>query len=155
MRFSWAGLYLAPLLVPMIFTAIFCSLQSERSLLGALIVLIPSCIISYGTTIFLFLPSLFVLSLWRPMTGLKTCLLGLVLGALVFVPLTLMDWKSSGPDSGPPEESFWVFFLRWAADPFNALFPVAGLITAGFYWWLGTWRRHSRSSSLTTQGQDK
>jgi hypothetical protein len=148
MRFSWTGLFLAPLLVPLIFTAIFVSLQSERSLLGALIILVPSCIISYGTTIFLFLPSLFLLSLWRPMTGLKACLLGLVLGALVFVPLTLMDWKSSGPDSGPPTESFPAFFVRWVADPFNALFPVAGLITAGFYWWLGTWRRHSRSSNL-------
>jgi hypothetical protein len=134
--------------VPLIFTAIFCSLQSDRSLPGVLILLIPSCVVSYGTTIFLFLPSLFLLSLWRPMTGLKACLLGLVLGAFVFVPLTLMDWKASGPDSGPPEESFWVFFLRWAADPFNALFPAAGLITAGFYWWLGTWRRNSRSPNL-------
>jgi hypothetical protein len=59
----------------------------------------------------------------------------------VFVPLTWMDWKSSGPDSGPPTESFFEFFVRWAADPFNAIYPLAGLITAGLYWWLGTWRR--------------
>jgi hypothetical protein len=140
MRFSWTGLFLAPLLVPVIFAVIFISLQGSGSLagllLGFLILFIPGCVISYGTTIFLFLPSLFLLSLWRPMTGLKACLLGLVLGALVFVPLTLMDWASSGPDSGPPTESFPVFFVRWAADPFTALFPTAGLITAGSYWWL-------------------
>ena len=44
--------------------------------------------------------------------------IGLVLGAAVFVPLTWMDWKSSGPDSGPPTESFLEFILRWVADPF-------------------------------------
>jgi hypothetical protein len=75
------------------------------------------------------------------MTGMKVCLLGLVLGAAVFVPLTSMEWKGSGPDSGPPTESFPVFFLRWAADPFTAIYPLAGLVTAGLYWWLGTWRR--------------
>jgi hypothetical protein len=66
-------------------------------------------------------------------------------GAVVFVPLTLLEWKSSGPDSGPPTESFRVFFLRWAADPMTAIYPAAGLVTAGLYWWLGTWRRDSRS----------
>jgi hypothetical protein len=90
---------------------------------------------------FLFLPALFLLSLWRPLTALNVCLLGLVLGAAVFVPVTLMEWKSSGPDSGPPTENFLVFFVRWAADPFTAIFPLAGLMTSGLYWWLATRRR--------------
>ena len=149
MRFSWTGLILAPLLVPTIFSAAMPGLlgSSEQSnpALVFLILMIPSCIISYGTTIFLFLPSLYLLSLWRPITGFKACLTGLVLGTLVFVPLTWMEWKSSGPDSGPPTESFLSFFLRWAADPFNAIYPVAGLITSGFYWWLVT-RRGGRPS---------
>jgi hypothetical protein len=67
-----------------------------------------------------------------------------VLGAAAFVPLTWMEWKSSGPDSGPPTEGFPEFFVRWGADPLTALFPLAGLITAGLYWWLGT-RRRGRS----------
>ena len=150
MRFSWTGMILAPLLVPLIFCAVMSPLLTNGSVaLAFLILLIPSCVVSYGTTIFLFLPSLFLLSVWRPMTGLKACLLGLVLGAVVFVPLTLLEWKSSGPDSGPPIESFWVFFLRWAADPMTAIYPMAGLVTAGLYWWLGTWRRHSRSPHFT------
>jgi len=33
--------------------------------------------------------------------------------------------------------------VRWAADPLTALYPLAGLVTAGLYWWLGT--RHSRA----------
>ena len=90
---------------------------------------------------FLFLPALLLLSLLRPLTALNVCLLGLVLGAAVFVPVTAMEWKSSGPDSGPPTENFLVFFLRWAADPLTAVYPLAGLVTAGLYWWLGTWRR--------------
>jgi hypothetical protein len=129
MRLSWTSLILAPLLVPLVFCAAMSSLMTNGSV--PLAFLIP-----YGTTIFLFLPSLFLLSLWRPMTGLKACLLGLVLGAVVFVPVTLLAWKSSGPDSGPPTESFWVFFLRWGADPITAIFPLAGLVTAGLYWWL-------------------
>jgi hypothetical protein len=80
------------------------------------------------------------------LTGFNVCLLGLVLGAIVFVPLTLLEWKSSGVDSGPPTENFFAFFLRWAADPLTAIYPLAGLITAVGYWWLGTWR-HGWSKS--------
>ena len=109
--------------------------------LGFLVLLIPGCVISYGATIFLFLPSLFLLSLWRPVTAFRACLAGLLLGALVFVPLTWLEWKSSGPNSGPPTENFLVFFVRWTADPLTAMFPLAGLITAGLYWWLVTQRR--------------
>jgi hypothetical protein len=151
MRFSWTGLILAPLLVPTIFSAAMLPFQESNKALLFLILMVPSCIISYCTTIFLFLPSLYLLSLWRPMTGLKVCLLGLVLGTLVFVPLTWMDWKSSGPDSGPPTESFLTFFVRWAADPFTAIYPLAGLMTAGLYWWLAT-RRIGRPSPQFSGG---
>jgi hypothetical protein len=151
MRFSWTGLILAPLLVPLMLSAVMGPLMTSGSVpLAFLVVLIPSCIVSYGVTIFLFLPALFLLSYWRPLTGLKVCLLGLALGAAVFVPLTLLAWKSSGPDSGPPTESFWVFLLRWAADPLTAICPVAGLVTAGFYWWLATRRGDTRSPDVTS-----
>jgi len=142
MRFSWSGLILAPLPLPVISAALLSSLQGDRPVLSFLLLLVPGCIVSYGTTIFLFLPCLYLLSLWRPLTRFKVCLLGLVLGAAVLVPLTWMEWKSSGPDSGPPTESFLAFFLR--PDPLTAILPLAGLITAGLYWWLGT-RRRARS----------
>ena len=88
MRFTWTGLILAPLLVPTIFSAaMLSSFHQSNPGLVFLILMVPSCVVSYGTTIFLFLPSLYLLSLWRPMTGLKVCLIGLVLGTLVFVPL--------------------------------------------------------------------
>jgi len=148
MRFSWIGLILASLLAPLVFCAVMLGFSSSANpFFSFLILFVPGCVVSYATTVLLFLPALFLVSRWRPMTGLTVCLLGLVLGALVFVPLTLMDWKSSGPDSGPPTESFLVFFERWVADPLTALFPVAGLVTAGLYWWLRTWRWNSRLSS--------
>jgi hypothetical protein len=142
MRFSWTGLLLAPLPVPLLFCAVMLvPLQiGGATILPFLILFVPSCFISYGTTIFLFLPALFLLSLRWPMTGWRTCLLGGVLGAAMFVPLTLLMWKGSGPDSGPPVESFPTFFLRWAADPLTAAFPVAGLLTAALYWWLASRR---------------
>jgi hypothetical protein len=141
MRFSWTGLIIAPLLAPIIFCALVASLsEANRPVLAFLFLMVPSCVVSYGTVIFLFLPSLYLLSLFRPMTWLTVCLLGLALGAAVFVPLTLIEWKASGPDSGPPTESFLSFFLRWGADPFTLIYPLAGLITSGFYWALVTWR---------------
>jgi len=141
MRFSWTGVILAPLLAPLALgTALMSSFGGDWPLVFVLL-LAAGCVVSYGTMIFLFLPCLFLLSLWRPMASFKVCLLGMVLGAAVFVPLTAMLWKGSGPDSGPPTESFLEFFVRWAADPLTAIFPLAGLTTAGLYWWLGTWRR--------------
>ena len=99
--------------------------------------MIPNCIISYGTTVFLFLHALLLLSPWQPLTALKGLFARACTGCAAFVQVTLMEWKSSGPDSGPLSEDFLVFFVRWAADPLTAIYPVTGVLTAGLYWWLG------------------
>ena len=142
MQFSWRGLVLSPLPVPAIFSGLMAvGFDNNNPLLAFLFVMALGCIISYGSTIFLLLPSMYLLSLWRPLTGLNVCLLGLVLGAAVFVPITLMEWKASGPDSGPPTENPLVFMLRFGADPTTIIYPVAGLVTAALYWWLAMRRR--------------
>jgi hypothetical protein len=142
MQFSWRGLILAPLLVPAIFAGLMAAGFDNASPVGAfLFVMVLGCIISYGSTIFLLLPAMYLLSLWRPLTGPNVCLLGLVLGAMVFVPVTLIEWKASGPDSGPPTENPLVFMRRFGTDPMTVLFPVAGLVTAALYWWLAMWSR--------------
>ena len=112
MRFSWSGLILAPLLVPVIFGAAFGILSEGEGnpLLGSLTMLVLGCIVSYGSTIFLFLPCLFLLSLEQRMTGFKVCLLGSALGAMEFVALTLIAWGNRDPDI--PIKNFSVFFLR-------------------------------------------
>jgi hypothetical protein len=140
-RFSWTGLILAPLLVPLVLSAALVNaFTNSHPVFAFLMLLIAGCIVSYGTTVFVFLPSLFFFSLWRPLSAFWVCLLGLVLGAAAYVPVTLMLWKGSGPDSGPPTESFLTVLVRWSGDPLTAVFPVAGLMTAGLYWGLGTWR---------------
>jgi hypothetical protein len=139
MRFSWTSLILAPLAVPVIFSATMIIRVVGDPLMAFLTMLVGGCIVSYGTTIFLFLPCLFLLSLSHQMTGFKVCLLGLVLGAVVFVALTLIAWAAVVPTL-PPQLRTFVFFLHWAAGPFAALLPLAGLVTAGLYWWLAKQR---------------
>src|SRR5450631_4453457 len=103
MRFSWSGLILAPMAVPLLLSAVLVNFfGSSNWAVGFLILFVPGCVVSYGTMLFLFLPCLWLVSrVWR-MTGARMCLLGLVLGALVFIPTTFAAWGSSGPDSGPP-----------------------------------------------------
>jgi hypothetical protein len=141
MQISWRALVLAPLLAPVVFSAIFGLLMGGGPpgihLFSFLILMVPGCVISYGTTICVFLPCLYLLSSSGRVTGLKVCLLGLALGAAMIVPLDFFAWRSSGADSGPPTEDFLAFFLRWSAGPITLVFPVAGLMTAGAYWWLG------------------
>jgi hypothetical protein len=152
MQFSWRGLILAPLLVPAIFGAFMAVASDNNSPLFAfLFMTFLGCIVSYGSTIFLLLPSIYLLSRWRALTGPEVCLLGFVLGAVAFVLTTLQAWKSSGPDSGPPTENFLVFLWRWTADPMTAMFPVAGLVTAGLYWWLGTRHRGGVTPNFTPE----
>src|ERR1700759_3063426 len=125
MHFSWRGLVLAPLPVPLIVSAVMAVLLKAEDapvVMPFLILLFPACVIAYGTTVCLFLPALFLLSRIRPLSGWTTCLLGFVLGVAVIVPVTGLAWKSSGPDSGPPVESFLTFFVRWI-DPSMLFFP--------------------------------
>ena len=60
---------------------------------------------------------------------------------MAFIALSVIAWWGSGPNSGPPIESFAGFIRHWLEDPFVVVFPLAGLVTAGLYWWLGRPRR--------------
>jgi hypothetical protein len=152
MHFSWTGLLLAPLPVPLIACAVMAPvLKADEApvVLMFLILLVPACVIAYATTIFGFLPALFLLSVWRPLTGRIVCVLGVLLGTAVFVPVTWLAWDTGGPNSGPMTEPFGAFFLSWTTEPFMLFFPAAGLVTAALYWWFGT-RRHSRAAEIAT-----
>ena len=151
MHFSWTGLFLAPLPVPLIGCAVMAPLLRGEGpvVLTFLILMIPACVIAYTTMFFVFIPALFLLSQWRPLTGRMVCVLGFLLGMAVFLPVTWLAWRTSGPDSGPPAESFWTFFPRWTLDPWVLFFPLAGLVTAAVYWWFGA-RRSSRLPVLAS-----
>jgi hypothetical protein len=139
--FNWTGLIVAPLIAPAIFSgAIALALAGGQTAVLFAILMIPACIVSYGTMVVLFLPGLVFLAARGVLTGISVTALGTLLGAVVYVPLTWLAWLSSGPNSGPPDERFVTFLARWASDPLAAMYPLAGLITAAAYWWLTTRR---------------
>ena len=109
------------------------------AIIGAfLLLLVAACVISYGATLILFLPLLFLLSLVTSVTRWMVWLLGLVLGAAVFLPVARLAWATGGPNSGPMNEDFWDFFAGWLTEPFMLFYPLGGLVTAALYWWFGT-----------------
>jgi hypothetical protein len=134
MPFSWRGFLIAPAVVPATVGILAGALPGGGSIVLFLLTLVIGSIVSYSVTAAVFLPSLFVLSRIRTMTGITTSLLGLALGMAAYIPWTWIEWKSSGADSGPPTESYLSFLLRWDFDPLTLVFLPAGLITAGVYW---------------------
>lgn len=137
MQFSWRGLLIAPAVVPAVVGIAAAALLGDGSIVLFLLSFVIASLVSYSVTIFVFLPSLYALSRIRTMTGITTSMLGLVLGMAAYIPWTLIEWKSSGPDSGPPTESYLSFLLRWGFDPLTLIFVPAGLITAALYWKIG------------------
>jgi len=142
MRFTWKALVFAPLLVPLILGGVFsvAPFSPGARIFSFLFFFVPSVIVSYGTTIFLFLPCLYLASKVAPLTLPLTCILGTLLGMVAYLPLVFLAWRTTGPDSGPPDEPFVEFFARWVVDPLNLIFPVAGLMTAAAYWLLASRR---------------
>ena len=148
MLFSWRGLLIAPAVVPAIVGVAAMVLLGAGSVVLFLLSFVIASLVSYSVTIFVFLPSLYVLSRFRTMTGITTSVLGLVLGMTAYLPWTWIEWKSSGPDSGPPTESYLAFVLRWGFDPMSLIFLPAGLITAAVYWRIG----HARNGPARIGG---
>ena len=140
MRFSWRALLIAPAVTPAVVGIVAAILLGGGSVVLFLLTFIIGSLVSYSVTIFVFLPALFVLSrVWR-MTGITTSILGLALGMAAYIPWTVIEWKSSGTDSGPPTETYFAFLFRWDFDPLILIFPPAGLITAALYWRIGSRR---------------
>jgi hypothetical protein len=137
MQFSWRGFLVAPAVVPTIVGVVAAILLGGGSIVLFLLTFVVGGIVSYSVTGFVFLPALFALSRVRTMTGFTTSILGLALGMTAYIPWTWVEWKSSGPDSGPPTESYLSFVLRWDFDPLTLIFLPAGLVTAAVYWRLG------------------
>jgi hypothetical protein len=140
MQFSWRGLLIAPAVVPAIVGIAATVLLGAGSLVLFLLSFVIASLVSYAVTVFVFLPSQYILSRIRTMTGITTSVLGLALGMTAYIPWTLIEWTSSGTDSGPPTENYLSFLLRWDFDPLTLIFLPAGLITAALYWRLGRQR---------------
>jgi len=138
MKFSWKALVVAPAVVPLIIGTLtaMADHHGKSPLLPFLFFFVLSSIVSYGTTLFVFLPCLYFLSkltsLRYPLVGL----LGIVLGVATLLPVDWVCYQTSGCDSGPPQGTFYEYLLRSWCDPVDWIFPVSGLITALVYWFL-------------------
>ena len=140
MKFDWKALGLAPLAAPLLFSlAELPDLSSQHRVFGFLFVFVVGCFVSYGTTVFLFGPALFLLSRFARLRFYNVCLLGTLLGCFIFFPVTWMMYRSSGPDSGPPVGTYLEFIGRGWADVTTWCFPLGGLVTALTYCLLATW----------------
>lgn len=130
---------LAPLTAPLIASVVMLSTFNPKAWVwGFCFNFVIGSLLSYPTTIFLFIPALLCLSRLTILKSYKVCLLGTFLGAVMYLPVTWMMYKSSGPDSGPPEGSYFGFLARSLSDPITWWFPIAGLITAITYCLLPT-----------------
>jgi len=86
MKFNWKGLLLAPLVVSILFSLALLNPGDKHPFFGFVLLAVIGSIISYGTTIFLFLPCLVALARLTPLNLFKVCALGLLLGIFVFFP---------------------------------------------------------------------
>lgn len=132
---DWKALLIAPVAFPAL-----CSLlivlpdTGGNRAFGFAFFFMIGCVVSYAATFALLLPALLLLpATARRLTTTRAAGLGALLGALFYLPLGWFFWRSSGPDSGPPEEAFLSYLLRSASDPLVLALPLGGLVTTLLY----------------------
>ena len=146
-RFRWRAVLLAPLVAPLLFS--LAASWGVKNPAGAfLFFFVLGSVFSYGATVGLWLPGLFCLWLVTTMRFYKVCLLGTFLGFGSFFPLAWVFWKSSGPDSGPPENTYFAYLMGCWDDPVTWFFPIGGLITAIAWWMLSKERPSQKAETL-------
>jgi phosphatidylglycerophosphate synthase len=138
--FSLPAFLVAPWPVPLVCSALLAFGGNGRQPAAFFaICLAVSVVISYLGTAALVVCLHFVAQA-RPVTRVVSAAAGVLLAALGYLPLLYLDWSSSGPDSGPPVDSFAANFLRNWDDPFALMFLAGGLVTALTYDTLARWR---------------
>ena len=132
---------LAPLPIPLVFSALFeISTPGKSPILSFVFFFALGSVLSYGITIFLFLPCLFLVSRLTSLTVRLTGLVGTVLGCLVYLPVAWQSYLATGVDSGPPQGAFGDYLRQHGfAWDFRTL-VVAGSVTALLYGYLGNQR---------------
>ena len=139
MPFRWSAVLLAPAVIPLLFS-IWDATQpwGGDKVFGFFFDLALSGIVSYGTTIVLFLPSLFALSRRMRVDALRTTALGTLLGGGGTILIGFLVWSTSGANSGPPEHPRLADLLRTLRQPGAYVFVASGLVTSWIYWILAT-----------------
>lgn len=137
MRISWKSILLAPLVIPVLYSAAIPFLEESRNPAAAfLIFFVLGSVFSCGATVFVLLPGLFVVSRFTPLTPWLTGLVGTVLGGRLYLPVVWQSYLSSGDNSGPPPGTFVQYLRRSGCGTDLLAFLAAGLVTALLYWFL-------------------
>lgn len=136
MKINFLALLAAPLAVPLLCATGWAVANSGQPLAAFLIAFIVTALISYPVTLFLFAPTVFLLFRRAASTGPKVALVGLLIGLLSYFPISFEAYMASGPNSGPPEGSYFGMLAQWGMTPLIPTLGVAGLVTAWVYWLL-------------------
>ncbi len=131
--FSLPAFLFAPWPVPLVCSALLAFRGDGRAAVAFFFIcLAVSLIISYLGTAALVVCLHFVAQA-RPVTRAVSAVAGILLAALSYLPFLYLMWSSSGPDSGPPVDSFLSYLLRGWDDPFGLVFLAGGLVAAVTY----------------------
>ncbi len=144
----------APLVLPVICTGIFTVyLLRGMGLWTALPAILIAAVVlfgsSYGATIVIGAPVVFLASRWMRVNALVVLGAGALAGAIAYLPLAWFMYQTSGNNSGPPDPITPLQFLHWAFADGAALFSVCifvGLITATIFYFLSGLRtKHDKA----------
>lgn len=144
MPLSWRALLFTPLVLPLLTTGVFfllsptprAAISFADHLFFYVLFFGIGAVISCAATWGLLLPGMFLVSRYRVVNVWIAMAVGLAAGGLVYLAHLWVWHKSSGANSGPPEESFFAF-LRQHFDllSWDAGFIFAcGVVTAVLYW---------------------
>lgn len=135
MKFSWKAVVLAPLAAPLLIGLALTWSSGGKLLFAFLFFFGLAAVLSYGVSILVFLPCLYLCSRFMGLMAWSTGLLGTVLGMAIYLPFSWVSYGASGDDSGPPTGTFGEYL--WRSGPSEAwIFLAAGLVTALLYWFL-------------------
>ena len=144
LRVSWSAVAIAPLPIALLYSlGLAIAMPGSNPLLSFLFLFALSSVVSYGATVFLLLPCLFVLSTVVRPSAYVTAAVGTGLGCSVYVAAAWIAYHGSGSNSGPPEGSFADYLQRQGLDWGFWAFVVAGLATATLYWILQNRQHHA------------
>ena len=135
MRFSWKAIVLAPLPVPLIASVVLGLSPSKDPLFAFLFFFVLGSAFSYGASVFVLWPGLYLVSRFTALTAWLTGLVGTALGCAMYLPVAWVSYRASGDDSGPPSGTFVEYLWRnfWSE---GWVFFAGGLVTALLYWFL-------------------
>lgn len=131
--FSLRAFLIAPWPVPVVGSLLLAlGTPGRPSMMFFFLTLAVGLVVSYLGTAALVITLHFVAQA-RPVTRTVSAVTGLILAGFAYLPFVYVNWHASGPDSGPPIESFPRYLLHDLGDPFFGIFLAAGVFTALAY----------------------